>query len=313
MLVLPDSLPGALPESVSELPSLRVRPLVGFCRIIRDFVFAWRWAKRCEADLVVLPHEWGLPIGHVPLVSVVQNVYYLTPPNGRRGWAKGDAHVRRHPDDCASCHDDCGCLGLRCKGVVRQHATTGDSGAPGRPPTVPARGRTCEVSPRSPDDWTAPLQATRSGRRGGTRALVDADPNLRVVVVGLPTAHRTVWETHDHLAPDALASLFGMAKVVAVTSELESFGLPAFEARSAGASVVVGTPMDEMLDQDEGVSSTNPTAPDFLREISTAVSAPPPQVTSRYEWTAVANEWVELVGMVAGGNPPRMAPSATGQ
>ncbi|MFC8502077.1 glycosyltransferase family 4 protein [Pedococcus sp. NPDC057267] len=304
-VVLPRPSDAYLPASIGDVRMLEVRPLSGFRRIIRDFLMAQRWATNCSADVVVLPHEWGLPLRGVNLVNVVQNVYFLKPPRLQRGWAKALLMfgVTRLTAPLASTT-----VAVSDFAAARWRESTGRIAEVAHQGVDP-RFRLAATPKKSnlivlvtgPHQYKRPDLAAEVAHR-----LWEHDNGLRTVVVGLPVDRRAHWECHETLEPDVLASLFGEAEVVAITSELESFGLPAFEARSAGARVVVvaGTAMDEMLETDQGVWPAAPTADSFVRQIIAALgSEPPPPVGRLYEWASYAEDWITLVEMAGDSQP----------
>lgn len=271
-----------------------VRPLVGPLKILRDLWCVHRWASWTSADLVLVPHEWGAWTRGVPVVNVIQNVLFLHPV-GRR----------EHP--------------------VKSRVMTGLARA-----TSPFLSGTIAVSESSRALWrdltgldamvlpegvlVDPLEAVSQDRDDLVLVMTGRDPyknpdlahrvaarlagsasSPAVVVIGAHGDDGRRVRHIDVVSPDDLRSLYQRAAVVVMTSGVESFGLPAFEARAAGCSVVVldGTPMAEWLGGDPLVhivpadpGALVEAAEEALAETDVDRSAP-----SRFAWTAVGPRW----------------------
>jgi glycosyltransferase involved in cell wall biosynthesis len=276
---------------------IRVRAVVGAARIVRDCLSARRWARQARADVVVLPHEWASPAGRVPVVNVVQNIMYLDEYGRRhhrlkallmRAAARGTA---RYADGTIAVSEIAGDLWRACTGrtalVLPQGvSSTYSSAEPRRPSEDLLVVMTGAAGHKNAD---LALGAIEIARGRGMRS--------RIVVVGLPSEAPAELgaEAVACLSRDDLADLYSRARVVMLSSTLESFGLPAFEARASGATVVVaqGTAMAEWLGSCPSVVVARPDARGFADAMATAMSMDDAsrQRVDDFDWKTIGGLW----------------------
>ncbi|GGD07117.1 hypothetical protein GCM10007231_02320 [Nocardioides daphniae] len=273
---------------------IEVAPRVGFARLARDFARMRSWSRRAKADVVVVPHEWAGPAGGARVVNVIQNILYL------------------HPEGVAM-------HGFRAKvmrGIIRAtHRFADTTVCVSRESVELWRGLTGAdsiVIPQGISGVHQPGEGPRERRitvlTGSNahkhpeiaRDLVDAArrqfSDTEVHVVGLHLDSDSF--SHQQLASEQLAALFRSSHAVVITSTIESFGLPAFEARACGALVVVHprTAMAEWLADDPGTFVAGGVGAEALLETLCEVMALPVDAiganTDHY-WSAAGVTWAD--------------------
>ena len=303
VLVLPrghspeDLLPGA--------QALPVRPLYGLRRVLRDIALLHRWADRAGADVVMVPHEWGSRVGrNCRLVTVIQNVLYLHP-EGRRlhpikGWLMAGIarQTARFVDESIAVSPTAAELWRRETGLTSTVLAEGIDDAFISAEWTPTPGSVLIMT--GPHPHKNPTLAHELAER-----LLNQGVAQRVTVVGLdsPLPHlRGGQASRVHYLNQVdqveLVSLLEDATVVAVTSAIESFGLPAFEARAVGPRVVVGpdTPMAYWLKLDEGLTVTaNWQVEYWIGCVASAMASPPAPRNTSFSWAAIGKEWSDQV------------------
>lgn len=282
---------------IEGVGTIRVRSVVGSARIFRDVLGVRRWARQMHADVVVVPHEWASPAGRVPVVNVVQNILYLHE-YGRRHY-RLKALLMRGVARATVRHAD---------GTIAVSRIAGDlwRARTGAPALVIPQGVSPEFSegmvcsPREDllvvmtgtaryKNADLALATVETARRRGMRS--------RIVVVGLaedaPAGLRV--EAVGSLSREDLAGLFSRARAVMLSSTLESFGLPAFEALASGAAVVVaqGTAMSEWLGGYPSVLVARPDAEGFADAIVSAMSMDDAsrRRVGDFDWRTVGMLW----------------------
>lgn len=282
---------------IEGVNTIRVRPVVGAARIFRDVLGVRRWARRAHADVVVVPHEWASPAGRIPVVNVVQNILYLHE-YGRchyrlktllmRGAARATV---RHADGTIAVSKVAGDLWLACTGAPALVIPQGVSRQFSEGMMCCLREDLLVVMTGTAGYKNADLAlaAIETARKRGMRS--------RVVVVGLAEGAPAELEveTISSLSREDLAGLFLRARAVMLSSTLESFGLPAFEALASGAAVVVaqGTAMSEWLGSYPSVFVARPDANGFADAIESAMSIDDAsrRRVGDFDWRTVGMLW----------------------
>lgn len=273
-------------------------PRLGFARLARDFWQLRAWKRRADADVVVVPHEWAGPAGGARVVNVIQNILYLHPEGVRTHWIK--AHVlrgiiratHRFADTTVCVSNSSARLWAD---LTRRESVVLPQGIANvyRPLAVPRERRITVLTGSSPHKHP---EFARDLVTVARREF----PDCVVHVVGLELDS----DPHSHLRPDShqLASLFRSSHVVVLTSTIESFGLPAFEARACGALVLVHphTAMAEWLRDDPGTFVADGVGPEaLLMELRRIMALPLDGIRANtgHYWSAAGTAWVdELVG-----------------
>lgn len=306
-LVLPDTAVGLqIDTGEHQIRVINVRSRKGFARIIRDIAWTGYWAKKFGADVVVIPHEWAAPVKGIPVVNIVQNVLYLHP-GGRRA----------HPVKALIMSQAAKRTAQFAARTVALSPTAAQlwQDATGHPAIVIPGGvveafRSAAVYPRENHVVVVTGPATYKNPKLAAAIVKELRTSVKIVsitIVGMPATmleHKGNVTVHQYLKPQELVSLFGRARVVVVTSGLESFGLPAFEALSAGARVVVvkGTAMDEWLGRDPAVVSAQPTVTSLVAAVHQAwadPSIPRGFELTGFEWAALGAPWAEALTSVS--------------
>jgi len=282
---------------IEGVSTIRVRSVVGAARILRDVLGVRRWARQAHADVVVVPHEWASPAGRVPVVNVVQNILYLHE-YGRRHHRLKALLMRGAARSTVRYAD----------GTIAVSRIAGDlwrarTGAPAR---VIPQGVSPEFSEGTAHSLREDLLVVMTGVAGyknanlALAALETARKRgmrSRIVVVGLAgvAPEGLGLEAIGGLSRKDLADLFSRARAVMLSSTLESFGLPAFEALASGAAVVVaqGTAMSEWLGDYPSVLAARPDAEGFADAIASAMSMDDASLerVGDFNWPTVGVLW----------------------
>ena len=299
-LVLPNNFDVSSLTGTDETKVLSVLPLSGLARILRDVLLLHRWASCAAADVVLVPHEWASWVRSAKVVNVIQNVLYLHP-EGKR----------LHPSKGKLMH---GLARLTSRWVDHSIAVSRTAADLWRDTTglesiVLAEGvdeefETVDMkSPGSITIMTGDLSHKNSRLAGALcEALHDHPCVGRIEIIGATV--ETASASHQTLATPELAKLFARTQLVVITSTVESFGLPAFEARAAGSSVIVaaGTPMDEWLRDDPYVTAVDGTDAASWTAAALAALAETAGVRASnlsFAWRDIGPKWISTIGSLA--------------
>lgn len=228
-----------------------VRSLTGFTRILRDMIYCQSWARRAHADVVLVPHEYSPPVRRSAVVNVVQNILYLHP-EGRKLHQAKSAIMRvlvrathRFASRTICVSPQSAALWEEFTGTVPYVLPQGIHQTFGTPATHPRRERLITIltgpGPHKHSEMAQELAAAARLKW----------PDWEVQLFGVAddqTGHPATFMSREEIAGE-----FRRSHVVVLSSTIESFGLPAFEARAAGAHVVVhpGTAMAHWLADDQ--------------------------------------------------------------
>lgn len=306
--VVPRGYSDDLTDHDPQISTIYVTPLKGMARVLRDLLFCSHWARASNADLVIIPHEW-VPRVEVPIINIIQNILYLhqNPPQ-KAVKAKAMRWIVRKTMSNATA-------------TLSVAATTRDIWAnfSGRGSDVLPEGVDAVFSDSATDERenliviiTGPASYKNpdlSLKVAHQLSLIATD--TRIVVVGIqdPGNLRHV-QFFPWMQQDDLARLLGVAQLMFFPSKVESFGLPAFEARAAGARAVVfkGTSMAEWLSHDQFVHIIEQTA--NARQIASEIIAlmegsVKVDVQDDFNWKLVGPSWQTYVMGVAHGHSKR--------
>lgn len=274
---------------------VRTRRCSGPVRILRDFLRIHSWAKRTDAELVLIPHEWAAWAGGRPVVNVVQNILYLHP-EGRTLHPIKSRVMRLLSRATARL--------LTGSIAVSQLAARLWTLETGRDACVLPEG----IDPMFAFDPMAKVSGSVLIISGAaphknpelakalSRELAHRGVATEIVMVGVMDVADPAITQHAALSATEFCRALQRAEVVATTSSVESFGLPAFEARACGCSVVAfeGTAMTEWLQDDPMVAAVQSSC---LDEWLSAVERGHNSVNARrsapttYSWTMLADRW----------------------
>ncbi len=296
-LVLPVGTPVG-PGDESHLEQIRVRPLTGLARIFRDLTFCRQWARRARAHVVVVPHEYAPPVPKRLVVNVVQNILYLHP-HGRRLHPLRAAVMRTIIRRSHRFSDRTICNSPESADLWREFVGSDSLVLPQgidtsfRPEAPVGRRRQITIL-TGPDRHKNPDLALELDQMARRRW-----PDWNVTVIGGVPVSSTGASTVPFLTREELKREFCSSHVVVLTSSVESFGLPAFEARACGARVVVqpDTPMAHWLASDEHtVVSAGADASSLLEAVATTISdSSAPTFSTEFFWEEIGGSWTQAL------------------
>lgn len=281
---------------------ISVRPMVGPAKIVRDLWMINLWARNAKANVVLVPHEWASWAGGSLVINVIQNILFLHPA-GRRLHPVKSILMRAIAKLSApfvgatiAVSDEARMLWRDETGLDAVVVPEGIAGEFARTGAAPRDNAVVIMTGNHPHKNPGLARAVAD-------ALIADEPSMRLTVVGIegPADGRAVFI--EELSNESLATLFSRTQVVVLTSAVESFGLPAFEAHASGCSVVVlaGTAMSEWLGKDPMVSVVAPESEALVVAVRRArtFSDNFRIKSDRHSWDTQGPKWVRAILTIA--------------
>lgn len=269
----------------------------GLLRVLSDFVWTARRARRSGAELLIYPHEWKPPTS-TPTLIVVQNVLWMHPLTARSCGTRGvllrllTRITGRRADAVAAVSSAAADLWQQTSRARPNLSSVVPEGLVFQSGTVtpePLHSGILAISGVAAYKGLALLEAT-------ARAVRTTAPEFVLDVVGVAVDDSPGVAAHGFVDRSRLLAMMRGAALVVFPSEVESFGLPAFEAATLGVRCVVraGTPMHEWLG--DKVITFDGSLADLARVVSAALDGNLPEgtPTDEFLWPNVSARWMDV-------------------